>query len=424
MFNVLLTQSGGMLGPIVSLLGWILNAIYEFLQLFNIENVAIVIILFTFIVRGLMIPLTIKQQKYSKLSAKMNPEITKINNKYKGKKDEASVRKMQLETQAVYQKYGASPTAGCLPMLITLPIMFALYRVIHNIPAYVNDINELYKNIADAISGVSGYADVMKEYASQVGVSVSKFEELEQGVLSINHTIDILAKFKSVHWNELIESFPGLTAVITENSEHIMKVNRFLGGLNILDNPKVASPAVIIPILAGGLQFIQTKQMTKSNPTMDDSNSTMAQSMKSMNNIMPITSIFFCIMLPIGVGLYWVAGSVFAIAQQFVINKYMDKVDVDTLIEMNIEKQKKKKIKRGIDPNASLEDLARKSTKSIDTVQETEIKESGSAKNYANSVKKNYEPSNYKKSEVSYKAGSIAANANILKKKDHDKGEK
>ncbi len=75
LFNIFLTQATGILGPIESVLGWILNAIYEFLNLFGIQNVAIVIILFTFIVRGLMIPLTIKQQKFSKLSSKMNPEI-------------------------------------------------------------------------------------------------------------------------------------------------------------------------------------------------------------------------------------------------------------------------------------------------------------------------------------------------------------
>lgn len=419
----MLTQSSGMLGPITSLLGWILNAIYEFLQLFHIENVAIVIILFTFIVRGLMIPLTLKQQKFSKLSAKMNPEIAKINSKYKGKKDEASVRKQQLETQAVYQKYGASPTAGCLPMLITLPIMFALYRVIYNIPAYVNDINALYSNIATAIQGTSGYAEIMKEYATTVGASVKNFDELEQGILSLNHVIDILGKFKSAHWQELADSFPGLQTIIVENSKHIMDVNRFIGGFNILDNPKIASPAIIIPILAGGLQYIQGKQMSQANPPTADDSNPMAQSMKSMNTIMPITSIFFCTMLPIGIGLYWIAGSVFAIAQQFVINKYMDRIDVETLIEKNLEKQKKRKIKLGIDPNASVEDLAKKNTKQIDTNPTTDSIEENSTKSYANAVKKNYEPSNYKKSDVSYKSGSIAANANLLKK-SNDKGDK
>lgn len=425
MFNVLLTKNGGVLGPITSLLGWILNAIYEFLQLFHIENVAIVIILFTFIVRGLMIPLTIKQQKFTKLSSIMNPEITKINNKYKGKKDEASMKKQQLETQAVYQRYGASPTAGCLPMLIMLPIMFALYQVIYRIPAYVNDINTLYLNIANAIQGSNGYVEILTGMAD-ASVKVSKFDEVASGTLTSHHIIDILTKFKSAQWVDLATKFPDLASIINLNATKIMDVNKFIGGLNILDNPGFKFPAILIPILSGLLQFVQSKQMAANNPAPDKDNP-MSSTMNTMNMVMPITSIFFCIMLPIGVGLYWVAGSLFAIIQQFVINKYMDKVDVEDLIAKNVEKQKKKKLKLGIDPNASMAELAKQNTKSIENITESNTDtntNSNSTKNNANAVKKNYEPTNYKKSTESYKAGSIAANANLLNNRNSDKGDK
>jgi len=202
-----------------------------------------------------------------------------------------------------------------------------------------------------------------------------------------------------------------------------MRVNRFIGGLNILESPGLKFPAIIIPILAGVLQFIQTKQITASTSAPTDDENPMAKSMKSMNMIMPIMSVFIGMSFPIGVGLYWVAGSAFAILQQFIINKQMDKVDVDTLIANNLEKQKQKKIKKGIDPNATMEDLAKRSTRGID-VNALEDKKGNSTKDYANAVKKNYEPSNYKKSDVSHKAGSIAANANLLKNKNHDKGDK
>lgn len=423
MLSVFLTQNGGMLGPIVSLFGWILNGIYEFLQLLNIENVATVIILFTFITRGLMTPLNIKQQKSAKLSSKMNPEISKINAKYKGKKDEVSMRKMQLETQAVYQKYGANPASGCLPMLINLAMMYALYRVVYNIPAYINDINALYANIANAITGVEGYKDILVGFATEASIQLPKLPEAEQGIISVNHIIDILAKFKTTHWEELTGSFPAISSIIGENAQHIMRVNRFIGGLNILESPGLKFPAIIIPVLAGVLQFIQTKQITASSSAPTDDENPMAKSMKSMNMVMPIMSVFIGMSFPIGVGLYWVAGSAFAILQQFIINKQMDKVDVDTLIANNLEKQKQKKIKKGIDPNATMEDLAKRSTRGID-VNELEDKKGNSTKDFANAVKKNYEPSNYKKSDVSHKAGSIAANANLLKNKNHDKGDK
>ncbi|QHQ60286.1 membrane protein insertase YidC [Anaerocolumna sedimenticola] len=420
MFSIFLTQRGGILGPIESLLGWILNAIYEFLSLFGIQNVAIVIILFTFIVRGFMIPLTIKQQKFSKLSSKMNPEISKIQAKYKGKKDEVSLRKQQAETQAVYQKYGASPTAGCLPLLITLPIMFALYRVIYNIPAYVHDINQMYSNIAEAIRGTNGYVDIMTSLAEKVNVKASSFNEVTaDGIISVNHVIDILSKFKSDQWAELKNNFPSLLTVIDQNYANISSVNRFIGGLNIIDAPGFSFPGILIPILAAGLQFIQGKQTQALNPT--DKDNPMSSTMNTMNTVMPIMSGFFCFMLPIGVGIYWVAGSLFAIIQQFIINKHMEKVDVDALIEKNVMKANKRKAKLGIDPNASMEELAKKQTRSIEVPVENV---NTSTSNYANAVKKNYEPSDYKKGDESYKAGSISAYANLLNNRNNNKGDK
>jgi membrane protein insertase, YidC/Oxa1 family, C-terminal domain len=415
LFSVFLTQSGGILGPIVLLLGWILNGIYEFLSLFHIQNVGIVIILFTFITRGLMIPLTIKQQKFTKLSAKMNPEIVKIQNKYKGKKDEASLKNQQLETQAVYEKYGAHPTAGCLPLLIQLPIMFALYKVIYNIPAYVNDIRAIYNNIAVAIMGTSGYTDIMTAFASANHVKVS----LTNDGMTVNNIIDILSKFSKPEWSDLLNKFPDISNIISTNSAQILKINHFVGGMNIIDAPGLKFPGILIPILAAALQFVQSKQMMANNPV--DNENPMAASMKSMNYIMPIMSGFFCITFQIGVGLYWIAGSAFAIIQQFAINKYMEKVDVDTLIEKNVMKANKKKAKKGID-TGKLEELAKKQTKSIDTTVNT-VEEKKSTSGYANSVRKNYEPSK-SSGNTSQKTGGIAANANLLKNRNNDKGDK
>ena len=138
--NAILTQYNGMiLGPLAKVLGYILNGIYSFFSMLGFQNAGFSIIVFTFIVNALMIPITFKQQKFSKLNSVMAPELQAIKDKYKNKKDQDSTRRMQAEQQEVYQKYGVSPTAGCLPMLITLPIFFALYRVIYNIPAYCRD---------------------------------------------------------------------------------------------------------------------------------------------------------------------------------------------------------------------------------------------------------------------------------------------
>ena len=153
-----LTKTGGILKPFAIVLGWIINYIYVALEKIGIPNIGLAIILFTLIVNLILLPMTIKQQKFTKLSAIMNPEIQKIQAKYKDKKDEVSVRRMQAETQAVYQKYGTSATGGCLYMVIQMPILFALYRVIYNIPAYVDSVYALYESIATPI--FEGGADV------------------------------------------------------------------------------------------------------------------------------------------------------------------------------------------------------------------------------------------------------------------------
>ena len=145
MQGILLTQSNT---PIIkwisNILGVIMDAIFNVLDFIGIPNIGLSIIIFTIIVNLLMLPMTVKQQKFSKLSAKMNPELKAIQKKYEGKKDQASMMKQQEETQAVYDKYGVSPMGSCLQLLIQMPILFALYPVIYAIPAYVSKIKDVY----------------------------------------------------------------------------------------------------------------------------------------------------------------------------------------------------------------------------------------------------------------------------------------
>ena len=414
--NVFLTKQGGFLGPIAWVLGEILNAIYNFVGLFGIENIALCIILFTLIVKMLMLPLTIKQQKYSKLSAKMNPEITAINNKYKGKKDPESQRRQQLEMQAVYEKYGSSPVGGCLPMLISLPIMFALYRVIYAIPAYIDKVKGLYENVALKIQGIDGYAASLQQFVTDnsITVTMKDFKELEENILTSDHIIDILASFNLQNWTALQDLFPSIAPTIAENSEQITHVNSFLGNLNILNTPMangLFSLGIIIPILAMGFQILQTKQMSGNNQ-MDPDNPA-AQSMKAMNTFMPIMSGFICLMIPIGVGIYWIASSVFQIVQQIFINRYLEKTDLDEMIAKNVEKQAKRREKYGIETGNKMAEIAKTSTKSIETKPRTMA-------DYANLAGKDYtaEVGNGTKADSSsdkVTKGSIASYANIMK---------
>ena len=154
--GILLTQQSGFLKPIAIILGYLMDGIFVLLDKMGIPNIGLSIILFTIVIYGCMTPLTIKQQKFSKLSAKMNPELQEIQKKYKNKKDNESMMAMNEETRAVYDKYGVSPTGSCLQLLIQMPILFALYRVINAMPAYVKQIKEAYFPLVDKLIGQVG----------------------------------------------------------------------------------------------------------------------------------------------------------------------------------------------------------------------------------------------------------------------------
>lgn len=430
---VFLTKEDGLImGPISRILGWILNGIYEFLSLFTedvsgigIANIALCIVLFTIVVKMLMLPLTIKQQKSTKLSSQMSPELNAINEKYKGKTDEASRRKMQMETQAVYDKYGTNPMVGCLTMLISLPILFALYRVIYAIPAYINDVYDMYALAAQAIQDVPGYAETLANFVKDAGIAgldVTKFVGYDIGALTEVNVIDVLSKCNEETWVTLAAAFPAdVAAQLTKYSEPILRVHKFVGGLNILNNPSWKSISVLIPIVSTALQFLQSKIAMGGNKNKSAKDDPAMASMKTMNVFLPIMSGFICFMMPIGAGLYWIISSVVQIVQQICINRYMEKITVEELIEKNQAKRAKKLKKMGIDTGNTMAQVAKTSTKSI------EVEEIKSTKDYANLSGKKYDTTEDSTDTANDEgrenteapvSGSISGYANILKNRN------
>ena len=331
---MLLTKSNTIIiGQVATILGLLMNAIFTFTNgVFGIQNIGVCIILFTLIIYALLTPITIKQQKFSKMSAVMNPELQAINKKYRNKKDQASMMKMNEETQALYEKYGVSPMGTCLPLLIQMPILFALYRVIWNIPAYVASVKDAFIPLVEALLKTNGSQTFLTEI---VGNQVN-FEKLGY---TVNSAVDALYKFKPANWTALAEEFPQLSNLITQTTSELDKMNYFLG-LNISNSPMSAIlenfkaqnwilliSALLIPILAGLSQWITVKLMPQAadNSAAGEEN-TMASSMKMMNNMMPLMSVFFCLSLPIGLGIYWIAGAVFRSIQQVVVNRHMEKM--------------------------------------------------------------------------------------------------
>jgi len=419
-----LTKVGGFLGPFATIFGWIFNLLYILLskiyELFSDEKsgiVAVNVILFTIVTKLLMTPLTVKQQKFSKMSNIMNPELTAIQEKYKGKKDEKSMRLMQMEQQAVYDKYGTSPTAGCLPMLIMFPIMFALYRIIYAIPAYVPEIKELYNAIAEGILQQDYFA-YMSEMATTLGVATKNFTEMSVNTLTPDHLIDIMTKFGSDQWIALAEQFPSIADIINVNAEQINAIHS-IGGFNLLNSPQYYGfgLALLVPVLAIVTQLLQSKlsmASNKKNNNNRDQENAMVQSMNSMMYIMPFMSGFMCWMFPICVGIYWIASTVVTIIYQFFINRHIDKMDMDEMIKQNVEKMNKKREKMGIASGNQMAGVAKMQTKSIDSYASAESKKSTTS-SYANATGKNY-TAEKNASSANKENKSVSGYANMLKK--------
>ncbi len=432
-----LTKTGGILKPFAIVLGWIINYIYVVLEKIGIPNIGLAIILFTLIVNIILLPMTIKQQKYTKLSAIMNPEIQKIQAKYKDKKDEVSVRRMQAETQAVYQKYGTSATGGCLYMIIQMPILFALYRVIYNIPAYVDSVYELYETIAAPIfEGGAANLDIIN--TMMTSMEIKNVKALTQETFNINGIIDVLYSVKTTGWSTVVSTF-NLTGV-QESIDKILSINSFVGGLNISDPPMANGwwPGILIPILSGATQWLSIKITSVQNGTDKNKNKNAADdnpmngSMKMMNTLMPLMSVFICFSIQTGLGIYWIASAVFRTVISVIINKFLDKQGIDKIIEKNKAKAKKKAEKRGDKPS-KFEEYAKMSAKNIEAAEAAKKRKSIAqiantsveGRSVASEPVKNTTPAakvetsnaaSGKKGKKEEKPANIAAYANMLKK--------
>lgn len=339
-------------GQIAWLLGKVMNFIYMVLDsIMPSDNglIGLSIIFYTIIVYTIMMPLTIKQQKTTKMSSVMNPEIQAIQKKYKNKKDQASMMKQQEEMQQVYDKYGTSMTGGCLPLLIQMPLLFALYPVIYDMSKYVPAIKD-------------ATADVQK-FLTIPNLSMSPI-----AMIKARDTFDIAP----------------VLVIIT---------------------------CVALPVLSGLTQYLSIKLSQSISGQQMDKDNPMAGTMKTMNMTMPLFSIFMVFTLSSGIGLYWIVSAIVRCVQQILINKHLEKMSVDDLIEKNREKAAKKREKRG-EKAEKINSMAQTNTRSIQS----------SAK--ASSMTDAEKEEKLKKAEESKKnakSGSLASKASLVKKFNENK---
>lgn len=410
---ILATKSGTpIIGQIAVVMGWIMNAIYKVLDMVGIQNLGLCIIIFSILIYLCMTPLQIKQQKFSKLSAIMQPEIQKIQKKYQGKKDQDSMMKMQEETQAVYQKYGVSATGSCVQLAIQLPILYALYQVIQNIPAYVGSVYNVFNGVCTKILAVDGFTDIINNF-----IADNKMTRVRQITDNADSIVDFLYALSPSQWKSLqdISQFSGFSDQISKTASEIQKMQTF-GVLNIADQPlsyiKTGSliliiAALAIPLLSWATQMLNLKLMPQAaTQNGNDDNNAMASSMKTMNTVMPLMSAFFCFTFPVGLGIYWIASAVVRSIQQLLINRHLNKMNIDDLVNENMRKMEAKRAKEGLPPQ-KITNQAHQSAKNINKVEK-----GMSGTDEANRAKKVEEA--YKNASHA-KAGSITAKANLVR---------
>ena len=391
MSDILLTAyPGSILGPIAKLLGILMDWIYSGISNITggrVESVVLSIVIITIIIYMCLLPLTIKQQKFSKLSQKMQPEMQAIQAKYKNKKDQASMMAMQEETQLLYQKYGISPMGSCVQMLIQMPILFALYRVFYNIPAYLSGVKGSFTGLVDSIQQTSGYQNTLVSLMEKYNVvtssglnasnAASKLADASGDTLS-NYIIDILYKLPSKGWDALMDGkfFDGIQSAVEKTHDALLHFNYFLG-LNISDTPWYIIKsnftdkpdkwllfvilALLIPVLSYLTQMINIKLM----PQATNGNDQMANQMKMMNLMMPLMSLFICFTVPVGLGIYWICSALVRGIQQFFVNRHIENLDLEAVMAKNEEKAKKKREKMGLSEDY-IKKAAQIKTKSID----------------------------------------------------------
>lgn len=436
---ILLTQSNGVLRPLALLLGWLMNLIYTGMSHLGVNSVGITIIIFTVVIYLFLMPLTYQQQKFSKMSMIMNPELQAIQKKYKNRRDQEAATAMNEETRAVYKKYGVSPSGSCVYLLIQIPILFALYRVIYNVPAYISSVKNTFMGLATQIYNTPGSEKMMKKFLDSISTYATRGTKIDYSTATTakNSIIDVLDRCTSANWDLLKDTFSNISTSLIDSVQHAAaQFNNFLG-VSIVYSPRaligtavheghliIILIAILIPLFSAATQFLNIRL----SPTNSSNNGNgMSRQMKIMNYMMPLYSFILVFFLPVGVGIYWITGALIRSLQQWIFNRRLDKMDLEALVEKN-QKKNDEKLKKAIEKKGvsgqTIAKSANINTKNIDTSKVKLRKDSLAAR--ANAVKNVSADDSQKSADngkenasasdqtIHYKKGSLAAKANLV----------
>ena len=318
--------------PLYVAFGWIMRQLYLF-----IGNYGVTIILFTIILRGLMIPLGIKQQRSTNRMQALQGEIAEIQRRYPKDREKQSQLQMEL-----YKQNGASPTAGCLPSILQLVIIWPIFRIIQAPLTYIMNISaENMVKIGNVLTGITGsdnLALITAKQAEQAATtnipilnaldksSVALSSVVDQGLLKVSQLIDT--------------DFLGINLGLTPTYKPAL----LFGAESARYLPLLAIPVIVLITTLFQMRIMrlatpnrrkkaEAKEREKKNParagqTPEDKTESM---MKSMNIFMPLFMLWTTFSMPAALGLYWSVGNIMMILQTLIIYFfYTRKIEAQT----------------------------------------------------------------------------------------------
>lgn len=327
--NYIENETNFIVGPVAAFLGFILNFLFEIVRVITLQNsMGIAIILLTIVARTLMLPLAFKQQKSMVSMRRIQPEMDKIKEKYAGVTDPELKRKMSAEMQALYTKNKVNPFSGCLPLLITLPIFFALSYLMRQSYLYVHELGDIYNNMANVLIGPlnnkAEFPQLMETFASIVNPKI----QANSGILIDTNVIADLAKamnkFNAADWKTLLDQLKNIPGSAYQNISELLATKMHIENFMGVDLVEVAGwglPGIVIPILTGATTFLSTWVINKQQYA-GSKDSAIRTQQTLMLTVMPITMAWMTTGFSSGVGLYWIVSSAYQTVQQILLNKY------------------------------------------------------------------------------------------------------
>lgn len=305
-------------------LGYIIDLIYRV-----VSNYGLSIIIFTIIVKLLLLPLTIKSQKAMKKQQKIQPILAELQQKYANDKE-----KLQTEMMKLYRENDVSMTGGCLPLLIQMPILIGLYRVIQAPIKYLLHVNITDTGVVEKINNI--VALMSEKFPAELG---------KYGTMSAENLFKT-AQIQLSTWSEMVL-----------DKAEAWSINFDFLGLNLAKVPSASLSAItkgdfsdigtvaliLIPALAILTTWLSMKQSQNMSGQNGKAGEQVAQMNGTMNMIMPVMTGFFTFTLPSGMGIYWIISNLVQMVQQYALNSYFSKKEDDFVVKLPNKNRKNRK---------------------------------------------------------------------------------